>query len=223
MIDPAAKRDHMMEERKGVNDRSAERREQILEAASAVLAQVGYEKITTRRIAQEADVNVATLHYHFGSKEALLTEVIRYALYRAEGILRGVMEAAPTPAEALAAALQATWNIAKERPGILRYDLVCRAFRDEDARRQADALYTAYRRLVEAVVERHLVEGGTLAPGVTPPDLGYYVVSAVDGILLQHLVTGNDEAAWNSLDLVRRHALSLLGREDAREEYGRDG
>ncbi len=201
----------MAEERTSHKDKLAERREQILEAASVALARVGYEKITTRLIAQEANVNIATLHYHFGSKEALLAEAVRYALYRAERILRGVMEAASTPAGALAAASQAIWDIAKQRPGILRYDLVLRAVRDEEARKQASALYAAYRRLIEEVVERHLAGGGALAPGITTRMLGHYVVSAADGILIQHLVTGDDDAAKSSLDLVRRHVLSLMG------------
>jgi AcrR family transcriptional regulator len=183
-----------------------------LDAAATALARVGYEKITTRLIAQEAGVNIATLHYHFGSKEALLAEAVRYALTRSQDILREAIESAPTPLDALAAGFDATWEIARERPGVLRYDLVLRAIRDEDAREEITSVYAAYRRMVEGLVERYTAQGGALPPGITPRMLGEYVVSAVDGILLNHLVNGDDEAAKNSLDMVRRHVLSLLGR-----------
>lgn len=195
-------------------ERTNERREQILEAAYHTLVQVGFEKITTRRIAQEAGVNIATLHYHFGTKEALLSEVVRYTVQRVESRLRAAMQAAPTPAEGLAMAFRTVWEIAQERPGILRYDLVLRALRDEAARSEAKSIYATYRRLVEDIAERHLAEGGTLPSGVTPATLAHYLVSVVDGILLQHLVTGDAKAARNSLEIVRRHALSLLGRGD---------
>nr|CAA9222890.1 hypothetical protein AVDCRST_MAG63-587 [uncultured Armatimonadetes bacterium] len=192
------------------SDKSTERREQILEAAAVALAEVGFENITTRRIAQKAGVNVATLHYHFGTKEALLAEAVRHALSRAVGVLRPAMAGAATPAEALAAGIDTAWVLAQERPGILRYHLAVRSFQDPEAKRQAAGIYAAYRRLVEEVAERHLAEGGALAPGVTPAGLAHYVVTAVDGILLQHLVTADEGAARSSLDILRRHALSLL-------------
>ena len=64
----------------GLEPQPKNTREEILEAARVVLTQTGYEKITTRRIAEAAHVNIATLHYYFGNKEALLTEALDYAL-----------------------------------------------------------------------------------------------------------------------------------------------
>lgn len=51
-------------------------RERILEAAAAIYSAVGFHGTTTRRIAAEAGVNEVTLFRHFGSKEALIREVI---------------------------------------------------------------------------------------------------------------------------------------------------
>jgi AcrR family transcriptional regulator len=51
-------------------------RDQLLEAAALVYAEVGYRGATTRRIALQAGVNEITLFRHFGSKEALLQEAI---------------------------------------------------------------------------------------------------------------------------------------------------
>ena len=57
-------------ERGGIEQRREQIRIQILEAAAIALTRGGYERITTRRIAEEAGVNIATLHYYFGTKEA---------------------------------------------------------------------------------------------------------------------------------------------------------
>jgi AcrR family transcriptional regulator len=54
-------------------------RDQLLDAAARVYAEVGYRGATTRRIAQVAGVNEITLFRHFGSKEALLHEAIARA------------------------------------------------------------------------------------------------------------------------------------------------
>ena len=48
------------------------RREQILAAALEVMIAEGVYHATTRKIAEAAGVNVATLHYHFESKEEIL-------------------------------------------------------------------------------------------------------------------------------------------------------
>jgi AcrR family transcriptional regulator len=60
-------------------------REQLLDAAARVYAEVGYRGATTRRIALQAGVNEITLFRHFGSKDALLRE----AIDRAGGALLG--------------------------------------------------------------------------------------------------------------------------------------
>jgi AcrR family transcriptional regulator len=51
-------------------------RKAILEAARDVLAQEGLLAISTRRVARQAGVNQALVHYHFKSIEQLLLEVL---------------------------------------------------------------------------------------------------------------------------------------------------
>lgn len=59
-----------------------EMREKVLEAAVRVFAEVGSRGATTRRIAAAAGVNEVTLFRHFGSKEALMREALRWAAQR---------------------------------------------------------------------------------------------------------------------------------------------
>jgi len=58
---------------------SIDAREKLLEVAARVYAEAGYRGTTTRRIAQEADLNEVTLFRHFGSKDALIREAIEVA------------------------------------------------------------------------------------------------------------------------------------------------
>ena len=173
----------------------------------------GYEKITTRRIAEMAAVNVATLHYYFGTKESLLGEATRFALKDTEGRWRKVMEEAPTAVAALNGLFIDIWNGVEEQPGALRYDLVVRGFRDETAREDVLAIYSSYHLLVEGLIERHLHEGGKLAPGITVAGMTHYLLCAIDGVLLQHVLTRDSAAATNALAMIRIHALSLLNAE----------
>lgn len=52
--------------------RIADRKKRILEAASAVFVEKGYERATTREIADAADVSEGTLYNYFASKRDLL-------------------------------------------------------------------------------------------------------------------------------------------------------
>ncbi len=54
---------------------SDERRRQFIDAAAKVIREEGLAKATTRRIAQEADAPLASLHYCFRNKEDLFVAV----------------------------------------------------------------------------------------------------------------------------------------------------
>jgi TetR/AcrR family transcriptional regulator, regulator of cefoperazone and chloramphenicol sensitivity len=56
-----------------------ETRRQLLEAAGEVFAEVGFRDATVREICRRAGANIAAINYHFGDKENLYLEVLRYA------------------------------------------------------------------------------------------------------------------------------------------------
>jgi len=53
-----------------------ETKQKILDTAERLIAEQGYAATSLRHIIAEAGVNLAAIHYHFGSKEELLDEVI---------------------------------------------------------------------------------------------------------------------------------------------------
>ncbi|HWQ52471.1 MAG TPA: TetR/AcrR family transcriptional regulator [Bryobacteraceae bacterium] len=52
-------------------------KEKILDAAERIFSEHGYAAASLRAMIADAGVNLAAVHYHFGSKEKLLIEVVR--------------------------------------------------------------------------------------------------------------------------------------------------
>jgi AcrR family transcriptional regulator len=70
-------------------------RASILDAAKQALLDVGYAGLSTRKIAEAAGVPLSQIHYHFGSKQGLVLEVLaeenRKLLKRQEGMFASDM------------------------------------------------------------------------------------------------------------------------------------
>ena len=59
-------------------DSSGSTKDSILKVAAEIFANNSYSKTSVRDICKAAGVNVAAINYHFGNKENLYVEVVRY-------------------------------------------------------------------------------------------------------------------------------------------------
>ncbi|MBP2645119.1 MAG: transcriptional regulator, TetR family [Firmicutes bacterium] len=58
----------------------------ILEATLSIISNEGFQNVTIRKIATVADVNVAAINYHFGSKDNVINEALEYLMVQAKDI-----------------------------------------------------------------------------------------------------------------------------------------
>lgn len=56
-------------------------KERLLEAAGAVFAERGFRQATVREICQRAGANLASVNYHFGDKERLYADTLKYGAH----------------------------------------------------------------------------------------------------------------------------------------------
>ncbi len=83
-------------------------KDRILGAAEELFAQYGFSGTSLRQVTSRADVNIAAVNYHFGSKENLVNEVFR----------RRMDEMTEKRLAALKAAVEQRPNFAGESEGL---------------------------------------------------------------------------------------------------------
>lgn len=75
--------------------------EKILSAARALFEEKGFDLTSVREIATKADVNVALINYHFGSKENLLLAIMEQSVGTTRLKLNDINQSTSTPIEKL--------------------------------------------------------------------------------------------------------------------------
>lgn len=97
-------------------------KDRILHAAEELFAQQGFASTSLRQVTSRADVNIAAVNYHFGSKENLVNEVFRRRMDEMSrerlDALRRATEAQPGELEPiLAAFVEPALAMAQDRHG----------------------------------------------------------------------------------------------------------
>lgn len=94
-------------------------RADVLAAARARFAHVGYDNATIRAIAADAEVDPALVHHYFGTKRALFRAAVSFPV-DADRLLAAVGDASPREgAEALARVFFEIWEDPETRPQML--------------------------------------------------------------------------------------------------------
>lgn len=194
--------------------RTADTRERILTAACEAIAEIGFEKIRMRMVAERAGVSTALLHYHFDTREKLFTEAMTHSFANTAVDVERDAETAPA-AVILARILR---NLLPTDPELhqdwrLWQELWVRALRDETTRVFAVDLYAQLHAWVTGAVRRGIASGE-----FTPTDvdaLATLVLSLSDGYGIRIMLRDPTVTLDTALASVWRHVAAALGLPDA--------
>src|SRR5690349_15397394 len=103
----------------------AERRQQLVEAAIAVMTRDGVNKATTRAIVAEAGTSLSVFHYCFDSKEALLEAVIKTIVGKTVTLAEATFSPGATMEDTISNAFRAYWSHVTAHPAehLLTYEV----------------------------------------------------------------------------------------------------
>lgn len=182
--------------------RGVSHRQDLLAAARRLLRTKGYARITARDLVAESGTNLASIGYHFGSKEGLLNEAIGEAVEEwTEQLARVAMaDPAATTAERGFSAWSAMLDgMAARRELVVSYlEALAQAERDPALRAQFAQQYRRCRaRVAELVAE-------SLGDGTTPDDprvraVAGFVIAVCDGLAVQWVLDPEEVPAGDEL------------------------
>ncbi|MEV0063488.1 TetR/AcrR family transcriptional regulator [Nocardia sp. NPDC050718] len=179
---------------------AAERRADLVAAAVRVIATHGVDGATTRRIAEEANAPLATLHYCFATKEVLFGAVFEFLAgeYRdvlnrsdvhsdtqstARGLLRGVLQ----------------WYLENPDFGATILELISWGQREG---KKAEVVYSAAFATMRTIIESTTTAAGRPVDSNTIDQLIYVVSTLSDGFALNWLVFTDAAAARTQVELT---------------------
>jgi AcrR family transcriptional regulator len=133
------------------------RRQALVQAAFNQIAERGFEGLRTREVAAGVGLNIATLHYYFPTKEALIRGVVAHAMER----FRTTLAPHGSPADQLRNHLRAVRKLLRDEPeiGAVMGELALRSARDPTLARIMGEMNDAWHRTLRGLLRRAAREG----------------------------------------------------------------
>jgi len=157
-------------------------------AATELVAERGWDAVTTRQIAERAGVNQALIHYHFGTKEALLHAAFEVAMH---GMFAGPVEAmvaAATFTDGVAALIRALGQMDETIPEVLfGVEALSRSARDATIRTAMADLLAELRAVVAERIEAGQ-QAGEVRADLDPVGTAVALGALFDGLGLHLLI-----------------------------------
>jgi AcrR family transcriptional regulator len=181
--------------------------EEIMAATARALCAHGYADLTMQRIADEASMTTAAIHYHFDTKEGLMEAFLRDLTDRFEARLDCD---APDPRERLATLLDAAFEPPERSTdglAVALMELKVRAAHRPAYRERFHELDERMRAAVAEAVRAGVDEG--LFDDADPEAVARAVVTAIDGAHARRVALDEDPAETRAT--VERELASRLG------------
>ncbi|HET9719064.1 MAG TPA: TetR/AcrR family transcriptional regulator [Solirubrobacteraceae bacterium] len=187
-------------------------RERILAAAVRRIAREGIDGVRIARIAMDAAVSPALVHYHFATREALLAEALDYSYNHAEQRrISSGSEQASSHAERLDSMLEGCLPTSRELRDdwLLWVELWHQAARNEQLRPIAGELYSRL----------HAWFAGEIAAGVTagefsrcdPDEVADRILALLDGVGVRAIIGDPQMSLARARQTVRAAVAQELG------------
>ena len=157
------------------------RRQALVLAAYRRVAAAGFEGLRTRDVAADAGVNVATLHYYFQTKEALIRAVVGHAMER----FRTTFVPGDSPGAQLEAHFNGVRRLVRNEPELFSVmgELAQRSARDPAIAAMFKETHETWHATLRGLL-KHARAEGFLDPGLDPDATAALVTATFRGMFM---------------------------------------
>jgi|SRR5579885_272143 len=177
-----------------------DRREALARAAYELIAEGGFEQLRTRSVAQKVGVNIATLHYYFPTKEALIRGAAHHLASQFQ-TLRAPGDAPGSAISRLRREFADTRFYLTRHPEMIDVmrELNARAKRDRTVARIVEPMKQAWRGTIEDIVAAGISEG-IFQAAMAPRDAASVIVALLWGAVTLPLPRGQLDRAQEAVE-----------------------
>lgn len=175
-----------------------QRREELVRAAFNQVAEHGFEGLRTRDVANEVGVNIATLHYYFPTKEALIQGVLDHAIAR----FRSTLEPHGSPSDQLRNHLRAVRKLMTDETEVATVmgELALRSTRDKSIASIMEKMYEYWHTTMRGLLRRAVREGGA-RPELDSDAVASLIITTLTATTLPSLRSSNrSDQAFRQLE-----------------------
>jgi len=181
-----------------VRSRKEDRQQALVQAAFNQIAERGFEGLRTREVAAGVGLNIATLHYYFPTKEALIRGVVAHAMDR----FRSTLAPHGSPADQLRNHLRAVRKLLRDEPeiGAVMGELALRSARDPSLARIMGEAFQVWHRTLRGLLQR-AARDGYLARELDQDDVAALIMATLTSMTLPSTATADrSERAFRQLE-----------------------
>ncbi|MBA2545249.1 MAG: TetR/AcrR family transcriptional regulator [Solirubrobacterales bacterium] len=189
---------------------SGEKAQRIIEAMRSSVARRGISGSTFEHVAREAGVSRGLLHYYFGTKEALLVEVVRRDSEHRIARLDEPLGAAGSADEILEVLVSSLQDSIRNEPGfwVLIFELFTAGRRNPEIEREVGELFARTRDHVAEILRSKESEG-VLSLAFDADAIVGFMFAVADGLALQ-MLSDPDRDHTDTIAVGTAAARSLL-------------
>ena len=158
-------------------------RQLIIEAVVACIEKYGIDKLTTRKIAEEAGTNIASINYYFRSKEELVAETLTTTInHMMEDVFAAIADTGKPFEETLREVFFYLIDGATRFPGISTAHLYAAVVEKRYDSPGGQAIVRVFERLAERAVKE--------LPQKDPEEIRFQMAQVVSSIMFSMLAPG---------------------------------
>lgn len=144
--------------REPVQKRGIEKKTKIIQATRRLINEIGYDAVTTHKIAVEAGVSVGTIYSYFKDKRDILMEVVadlsESTYENLKGVLNDVIEKTDTLEDAFRMIIKKHWE-GHSNDRQLHRDIIIQSLKDREIYEKTIAKNHDYRLILEEILKKY--------------------------------------------------------------------